>query len=1054
MHTPLRLLALLLVLTPATAFAQGSLTGTVRDASGAVLPGVTVEASSPALIEKVRTAVSDESGLYRIVDLRPGTYTLTFTLSGFNAVRREDIELTGTQTLTIPVQMNVGGVQETISVTGDSPVVDVQNVRREVVIDRELVEAIPASRAAGALLNATPGLTVDNNGIALSPTMTFFSANGGANNEGRMSVNGMTVGAARSGGVSSYVYDAVGLDEVAVRVGGGLGETDTGGPIMNIVPRSGGNTFSGTAFTSLAGDWSRGDNLNDELRAVGLTETPGIINAYDASISMGGPILRDRLWFYGSYRNLSTQTAVEGVTANANMGDATRWDWMPSATNARLVQDRQMAIARLAGQVGASRIQVNYEYQKRCEGTPLRVENEGCHNRGDDWVGLGTPGQSPEATGTAARGYFEWPFHLTQAQWTMPATSRLLFDANMTIFRYNPAFGFPPPDGITNLIPASQQSTAFRCVAPGVMSNPGCAEAEDPSTLRWAPQGNYAYRALEQWGYAEGATNSYNGSVSYVTGSHNMKAGYQYYWLRQLDNTIAAENQLAYRFNGANPNAVTYRLPEWSRNSITQLHGVFLQDQYTRGRLTLSGALRWDRASSYAPVEGNGVSMTSRFNPEPITIERTTGVNAFNDITPRVGAGYDVFGNGRTAVKFRWGRYLAFASNDPPFTSTNPAATLVATVANRGWTDSNNNRVVDCDLLNMTAQNLAASGGDVCAAVIGNAANFGRIGAATIVDPEILSGWGVRPHDYQTEITLQQEVLPRVSAELSYIHRTFHGFFVTDDLNRNVDTDYASYTINAPSDSRLPDGGGYPILMYVPTVTNAAQQFLTRESRYGTDGEERDAYYDGVNVNVNARMRNGLFLSVGTQTGRRVNDRCDVVQNFNNVALGVAAGPNPRGCFDAEPWQTTVRGLGSYTIPKVDVLLSATIRSQPPLELDAAWAVPNTFILSSGGVLAPGANVNGNTTIQLLDNTMRLYADNRRTQVDLRFAKVLRFGRTRTDIGVDLWNLFNTNYATGYEDSYQYDNPLAAGDENGGTWNNPTSIYAPRFVRLNFTVNF
>ena len=128
------------------------------------------------------------------------------------------------------------------------------------------MQTIPASRAAGALLNATPGLTVDNNGIALSPTMTFFSANGGANNEGRMAVNGMTVGAARSGGVSSYVYDAVGVEEVAVRVGGGLGETDTGGPIMNIIPRSGGNTFAGTAFTSLAGDWSRGDNLNDELR--------------------------------------------------------------------------------------------------------------------------------------------------------------------------------------------------------------------------------------------------------------------------------------------------------------------------------------------------------------------------------------------------------------------------------------------------------------------------------------------------------------------------------------------------------------------------------------------------------------------------------------------------------------------------------------------------------------------------------------------------------------------------------------------------------------------
>ena len=1057
MQTSLRCVTLLVVLLlPAAVFAQGSLTGTVRDASGGVLPGVTVEASSPALIEKVRSAVTDANGQYRIIDLRPGTYTLTFTLNGFNTVRRGDIELTGTQTLTIPVDLRVGGVAETITVSGDSPVVDVQNARHEVVIDRELVETIPASRAAGALLNVTPGLTVDNNGIALSPTMTFFSANGGANNEGRMSVNGMTVGAARSGGVSSYVYDAVGVDEVAVRVGGGLGETDTGGPIMNIIPRSGGNTFAGTVFTSLAGDWSRGDNLTDELRAppLNFTETPGIIHAHDASFALGGPILRDRLWFYGSYRNLSTQTAVEGITANANMGDATRWDWMPSATNARLVQDRQMAIARLAAQIGASRVQGNYEYQKRCEGTPLLVNTEGCHNRGEDWIGLGTAGQSPEATGSAARGYFEWPFHLTQAQWTLPATSRLLFEANMTVFRYNPAFGFPPPDGITNLIPASQQSTALRCVGTGgSMSNPGCAEAADPSTLQWAPQANYAYRGLEQWGYAEGATNSYNANASYVTGSHNVKLGYQYYWLRQLDNTIAAENQVAYRFSGANPNAVTYRLPEWSRNSITQLHGVFLQDQYTRGRLTVSGALRWDRASSYAPVEGNGVSMASRFNAEPITIQRTQGVDAFNDITPRIGVGYDVFGNGRTAVKFRWGRYLAFASNDPPFTSTNPAATLVATVTNRGWTDSNANRIVDCDLLNPAAQNLTSSGGDVCAASIGNAANFGRIGAATIVDPDILKGWGVRPHDYQTEVTVQHELLPRVSADVSYIHRTFHGFFVTDDLNRNVNTDYASYTINAPVDSRLPDGGGYPILVYVPTVTTAAQLFLTRESRYGSDGKEHDAYYDGFNFNVNMRTRTGLFMSVGTQTGRRVDDRCNVQQNFNNVAGGVAAGPNPRGCFDAEPFQTTIRGLGSYTIPKVDVLVSATVRSQPGLELDAGWPVPNTFILANGGVLPPGANTANNTTIQLLDDTNRLYADNRRTQVDMRFAKVVRFGRMRADIGVDLWNLFNTNYATAYEDTYAF-NSAATGDENGGTWNNPEAIYPPRFVRLNFTVNF
>jgi hypothetical protein len=275
MRTAAKCLAILAILVlPTIASAQATLTGAVRDTSGAVLPGVTVEASSPALIEKVRSAVTDGSGQYRIIDLRAGTYSLSFTLPGFNTVTRDGVQLAGTQTVTIAVDMRVGGLQETITVTGETPVVDTQSVRREVVIDNNLIQTIPASRAAGALLNATPGLTVGDTGIALSPTMTFFSANGGANNEGRMAVNGMTVGAARSGGVSSYVYDAVGVEEVSIRVGGGLGETDTGGPIMNIIPRSGGNTFNGTAFTSLAGDWSRGNNLNDELRGFGLTETP------------------------------------------------------------------------------------------------------------------------------------------------------------------------------------------------------------------------------------------------------------------------------------------------------------------------------------------------------------------------------------------------------------------------------------------------------------------------------------------------------------------------------------------------------------------------------------------------------------------------------------------------------------------------------------------------------------------------------------------------------------------------------------------------------------
>ena len=386
------------LLFPASAFAQASLTGTVRDASGGVLPGVTVEAASPALIEKVRTAVTDDTGQYRIVDLRPGTYRVTFTLPGFTTVVREDIQLAGTQIVTIPIEMRVGGVEETITVTGETPVVDMQSARREVVLDAEAIQTLPAARAAGALLNVTPGLFVDTNGVALAPTMTFFNAHSTSTSippswpakaAWRSTAIPLQPRAAAASRRTSTTRQT--RKKSAVVVGGGLGESDIGGPVMNIVPRSGGNRFAGSAFFNSAGEWSRSNNLTEELQALNpnLRENPGIMHAYDASGSFGGPIMRDRIWFYGSYRTLSTETAVEGVNANANAGDASRWDWVGSPIEARQVQDRQMLIGRLTAQFGKHRIRVNSEYQHRCEGTPLNVGTEGCHNRGDDWIGLG-----------------------------------------------------------------------------------------------------------------------------------------------------------------------------------------------------------------------------------------------------------------------------------------------------------------------------------------------------------------------------------------------------------------------------------------------------------------------------------------------------------------------------------------------------------------------------------------------------------------------------------------------------------------------------------------
>ncbi len=1038
-----------LVLLPSLAFAQGTLTGTVRDASGAVLPGVTVEATSPVLIEKVRSVVTDGAGIYRIVDLNPGTYSVTATLPGFATVKRDGIALGGSGTVTIPIEMRVGTLEETITVTGETPVVDVQSVRRETVLNSDIIAAIPATRAVGSLLNATPGITVDNNGLAPTPTMTFFSARGGQTNEGRMTINGMTVAAAfNGGGVSSYIYDSVNADEVSVVVNGGLGETDIGGPVMNLIPRAGGNDFRGSACYNSAGNWSKGNNLDDRLRAAGIPEPPGIIGSYDFSGSYGGPIKRDKLWFFGSYRKLDTSTAVEGIFANANTGDASRWDWRQAdGVAARQLQGRTMYMGRLTTQVSERhRISFNHEYQTRCEGAPLRPETDGCHTRDTDWIGLGSTTQSPEAATTG--GYFDFPYYVTQALWTAPMTGRLLLEGGFTRFSYYHAGGpgGPAPDGIFDeLISVTEQSTAI-----------------NPATgLRFAPRANYVYRSIPTYQDNYGNPNNWRASMSYVTGSHNAKVGYQGSYLVARSKFVTPDSRVSYRVNQGVPNQVTVRLPDMEQNAVTKSMAFFVQDTWTRGRLTLQGALRYDRATSFSPAEHNGTTQTSRFNPTPITFERVQGVNAYNDLTPRMGVAYDVFGTGRTAVKFNLGHYLDAATNDSIYTRNNPSSRTVRQVA-RNWTDVNRNFAVDCDVLNPAAQTV--TGGDICGALTGEDLNFGRAGTNLRVNEALLAGWGIRENDWQWGVNVQQELMPRVSLDVGYARRWWQGFTVTDDLARGPG-DFERWTITAPADSRLPGGGGYPLTFYTQTAAAAARpasQFVTLAKDFG-EYKER---WHGVDVTLNARLRNGLIFQAGTSTGRKLADRCDVfpkidspAPNGNIVAIPTQGAATSAGgalwdagsCFSKEKFLTTLRGLATYTVPRIDVQVSATMRSQPGLEKTAVWQLPNSVVQTQLGRLPPGALATGITTVSLLDNDAhRLYGD-RRTQIDMRFAKIVRIGPTRADIGFDLGNLLNTNYATTYEGIYQFS---ANNTLNGGTWDNPTNVVTPRFVRVNFTVNF
>src|ERR1700704_3721262 len=267
----LTLLAWFVVL-PTAAFAQAVIAGTVKDASGAVLPGVVVEATSPALIEKVRTAVTDGTGQYRVEDLRPGAYTVTFTLQGFSTFRREGVELTGSFTATINADLRVGALAETVTVTGETPVVDVQSARREVTLNSDVIKAIPTVRSYNAMVVVVPGVVTNLNDAVTGTATTQFPIHGGRNNEGRLTIDGLHIGNPPGGNQpASYIADVGNAQEVTFTTAGGLGESETAGLVMNVVPKTGGNSTTGSIAFSGSGEKLQSDNYTDDLKAQGLT---------------------------------------------------------------------------------------------------------------------------------------------------------------------------------------------------------------------------------------------------------------------------------------------------------------------------------------------------------------------------------------------------------------------------------------------------------------------------------------------------------------------------------------------------------------------------------------------------------------------------------------------------------------------------------------------------------------------------------------------------------------------------------------------------------------
>ncbi len=950
-----------------------------------------------------------------MTELLPGTYTLTFTLSGFATVKRENVDISGAGVITINADMKVGSVSETITVTGETPVVDVQSARRQEVLGNDVLKTLPVTRSYDALLTAVPAVTGGSLDVTLSPTMRIFTSHGGRGNEGNMALDGLNVGAAfNGGGVSGYILDTANAAEVQMSLSGGLGEAEKGGIYLNVVPKMGGNTFKGELFASAAGSWSQGSNLDSTLQAFGIQNPPTIHNNYDTSGSLGGPIKKDKLWFYASVRYFGQAQDIPGAYANANAGDPNAWTYVanPAITN-RNASSQNIYNGRVTWQASQRNKFSFYEdYQGNCSQASYLASSGACRDAGSNWLATGSFGafQSPEAFTT----YNPEPQNVAQASWTSTVTSKLLLEAGFS--SYVSRWGWMnPPGALTNMTQVTQ-------LAPFMQ-----------------------FRGLDDYFNNFQSPNVWRASASYVTGAHSLKVGYQGAYLIEEIEDFANDTNLTYLFFGPNqPIGITMRIAPWQISNRTEYAAFYAQDQWTLGRMTLQGALRYDRAWSFFPGTHNGAPNVGPYNPQPILFQAANGVDAFNDITPRMGAAWDVRGDGKTAIRVNLGKYLQGANNQQNYTISNPAmdgrngriGPNFQTTVNRTWTDSNGNFLPDCALMNPAANGECGPW---------SSSGFASTAGQTQIDPAALSGWGVRPSDWQFGIGVQQQILPRTSVEVTYNRRWFNNFFVFKNTLLNAG-DFSSQTITAPLNANLPGGGGYPMTYQVlnPGVPTNIQDLYTSANNYG--GES--VYWHGVDVTISARMHNGFVFQGGTSTGRGVTDYCALaaqMPEIYNPALTNAANnlastayQPTSACHQAENWLTQFRGLASYQIPRIDVLFSATLQSAP----NASTGPTDTTVGSNGTSLTANYSPTPTTTYNLVQPGT--FYGPRVNLINLRAAKVLNFGRYKATAGVDLFNLLNSNTGLAFNQNYG----------TGSNYLQPTSIQTPRFVRLNVTVDF
>jgi hypothetical protein len=790
-----------------------------------------------------------------------------------------------------------------------------------------------------------------------APSVSFHGSN---SNETPMLYDGMRYAAVWSagGGVAGiWVANAGTVDEMSIDTSGTTTNAEVGGININIIPKQGGNRFTAQFIGNYTNDSLQAGNLNADLIARGAPAPFVTKKIFDVNPTIGGPIVRDKVWFYGGYRYWGTTDQPPGSYRDVNPTD---FVFTPGALAVNDTWSKQ------------SNLRVTWQTSSKSKLAIYGDNNPRC------WCGNGLN----SLTAFEATTYFHGPRNnLFQATWNWTVTNRFLIEIGET-FR---------PEGWTY---DKQPSNSYDLpsildTGTGVRFRAGSSHLGQDRKL----------------------------AVSYVTGSHSYRVGSQWFYGRR-NRTLYATSDTNYTFNNGAPSSLTlYATPYGAKDYLNMNLGLYAQDQYTYKRLTLNGGLRFDYLNAEIPDQHQPAIRYVGARDFP----GVKNVPNWKDISPRLGTSYDLFGKGKTAIKGFVGKYLegqAVGISEV----VNPVLNNATTT--RGWTDVNRNFTPDCDLRNPAAQDLSASGGDICGANANG--NFGKGVSPVTYSPDVIQGWGKRAWNWEASASAQHELHQGLSVEGGYYRRWSGNFRVTDNILA-APGDYQTYCITAPVDARLPNSGQQICGLYDISQTKfgLTQNVVTFAKNFG----KQTQVFEGLDVNLRARLPGGVTLQGGTSTGRVKTSRCFAVDSPGEL----------RFCEVTPPFLTQIKAFGVYPFPWWGLQTSATFQSIPGPSILASSSVSNAQIVPSlGHNLSGGAT---RVTIPLLV-TGQLYGE-RLYQVDLRVAKNFRFSASRrAQAQLDLYNALNGNAVTSQNNTY------------GTAWQQPVGILPGRIVKFGVQINF